>query len=62
MDRVLRIVGNVLAVLGVLICLLSGLARLAGGYYLLGFETMTLYIGGVGIMVMACLAKLQRIK
>lgn len=62
MDRVLRIVGNVLAVLGVLICLLSGLARLAGGYYLLGFETMTLYIGGIGIMVMACLAKLQRIK
>lgn len=62
MDRVLRIVGNVLAVLGVLICLLSGLARLAGGYHLLGFETMTLYIGGIGIMVMACLAKLQRIK
>ena len=57
--RLLEIGGNGAALLGVLICLVAGGARVAGAYYLMGFELMTLFTGGMGLMLMACLAKLH---
>lgn len=59
MKRLLQLGGDGAALLGVVVCLASGLARIAGGYYLLGFELMTLFTGGMGLMLAACLAKLQ---
>ena len=61
MEKIVDIVGTVLGVIGVLVCLLAGVSRFAGNYYLMGFETVTLFIGGISIMVAACLAKLHSV-
>ena len=58
--KVLELLGHVAAVLGVLICLVAGASRLLGNYHFLGFESITLFIGGIALMVMACLARLYR--
>jgi hypothetical protein len=59
MKALLGIIGNVAAVAGVIVCLVAGGARLAGHYHVGHFEAMTLFMGGIGLMVFACLAKLQ---
>jgi hypothetical protein len=59
MKKVIDVAGNIVAGLGILICLGAGLARLAGSYTVFGFEAITLFTGGTALMVMACLAKLQ---
>ncbi|MDZ7752590.1 MAG: hypothetical protein U5S82_13195 [Gammaproteobacteria bacterium] len=51
--------GNIAAILGILICLVSGGARVAGFYYIFNYEALTLFIGGTGLMVFACLAKVE---
>lgn len=61
MDKMLEYFGNVVGVAGVLVCLLAGAARVAGSHYLMGFESITLLIGGISLMVAACLAKLQQL-
>ena len=61
MKHLLETGGNGAALLGVLVCLVAGGARVAGAYYLMGFELMTLFIGGMGLMLGACLAKLHRL-
>lgn len=60
MDKILEIIGNVAAVAGILTCLIAGVARIGGSYHLLGFEAVTLFIGGISLMLMGCLAKLQQ--
>lgn len=55
----LSIVGNAAALLGIALCAVSGLARLAGSYVLGGMELGTLFQGGIGLMLLACLAKLH---
>lgn len=59
MNKLIEIVGNVAALLGVLACLVSGVARLSQSWYVGGFQTMVLFIVGIGLMVMGCLAKLH---
>jgi len=61
MGETLGIIGSVVGVIGILICLFAGLVRVTGGHWLFGFEAFTLFIGGLGVMMMACLAKLQAI-
>jgi type IV secretory pathway VirB2 component (pilin) len=61
MKKLFGIVGNIAGGLGILICLVAGLARLAGSFYLFKFEVVTLFIGGIALMVMACLVKLQQL-
>lgn len=61
MAKIVDVTGNALGIAGILICLLAGVSRVVGNYYLLGFETITLFIGGISIMVAACLAKLQHL-
>ena len=58
MDKVLGIVGNSGAILGVLACLLAGVARLLSRFYVANFEVMVVFMVGVGLMVFACLIKL----
>ena len=59
MKKLLEIAGNIAALLGIVACLVAGIARLTGHHYFLGYEAVTLFIGGIALMVMACLAKLQ---
>lgn len=61
MDKLLGLIGHVAALLGILICLIAGITRLSGSYHLLGYDDMTLFIGGIGMMVAACLAKLYQL-
>ena len=62
MNGLLRLAGHIAAVFGVLICLITGLVRVGGQYYFLGFEAQTLFIGGIALMVMACLARLYALQ
>jgi hypothetical protein len=62
MNRILDFVGSVVALTGVLVCLVAGVVRLSGSFYVFGFEAQTLFLGGIALMVMACLAKLQRMR
>lgn len=61
MDKLLDVSGNVVGIAGILICLLAGISRLIGEYYILKFEIVTLVIGGTALMVMACLIKLHNL-
>ncbi|HYQ90802.1 MAG TPA: hypothetical protein VES89_01670 [Candidatus Competibacteraceae bacterium] len=36
-------------------------ARLSGNHYLMGYENMTLFTAGIGLMVLAYLAKLYQL-
>lgn len=59
MRKTLELVGNAAGILGVVLCLGAGLGRIAGFFSLAGFEPMSLYLGGMGLMLGACLAKLH---
>lgn len=58
MDVIIRYLGIITAVLGSAICLVSGLSRLMGHYFLADYELTTLFFSGVGLMVFACTLKL----
>jgi len=59
MGNMLGVVGNVSAIVGVLLAFGSGLARVLGLYLVSGYTTMTLFQVGTGLMVLACLCKLE---
>jgi len=59
MDRLIGLVGNVVGVVGIAVCLVSGAVRLSGAYYLAGVQLMSLFTIGTALMVMGCLAKLH---
>jgi hypothetical protein len=61
MEKAIDTIGTILGVLGILVCVLAGVSRIVGSHYLVGFETITLFIGGISIMVAACLAKLHSV-
>lgn len=56
---VLKMVSDLVGVLAVLVCLVAGLVRVTGVFYLGGFEVLTLFNAGVALMVFSCLLKLQ---
>ena len=55
----LTLVGNIAALAGLLVCGGAGGARVLGFYQVSGYSTMTLFQVGTGLMVLACLCKLQ---
>jgi hypothetical protein len=59
MQKVLKVLGDSAAILGIAICLVTGVLRLSGLPVIFGFEAITLFIGGIALMVFACLARLQ---
>ncbi len=61
MENVIRYAWRIGAFLGVLLCLASGVLRLEGLSVFLGFELITLFDVGVGVMVAAGLVKLHLI-
>ena len=61
MGKMLDLLGNVAGVTGVIVCILAGVSRFLGSYHLLGFESITLFTGGIALMVMSCLVKLHQL-
>ena len=59
MNKLIGIAGDMAAVVGILLCVLSSAVRLFGTYQIGGLGTMVLFTVGIGIMVFACLAKLH---
>ena len=59
MTKSIDIIGNIAAVLGIIICLVSGISRLMGNLHTLGLSSVTLFTLGIGLMVFACLVKLH---
>jgi hypothetical protein len=59
MHKLLELTGSIAGGLGVLLCAISGLARVAGLHHLAGYESTTVFSVGTGLMVLACLAKLE---
>ena len=58
----LGIAANIVAAIGVVICAVAGLTRLMASHHLLGFEAITLFTGGIALMVFAALIKLHIIE
>ena len=59
MRRVMGVASYVLGVLGLVVCTAAGATRLSGTFYLLDTaETLSVFQGGMGLMVAACLFKL----
>lgn len=61
MERMLGTIGSVLGGLGVVICAVAGIGRIAGNYHLFGFEAETLFLGGIALIATGCLGKLQEL-
>jgi hypothetical protein len=59
MNKLLHSLGTASGLLGAIICLVSGLTRVSGSFYLGGYAATTLFMAGVGLMVFACLLKLE---
>lgn len=59
MYKNLTLAGSVSGLLGIAICLISGLARVAGFYYLANYQATTVFNMGIGLMVFSCLVKLH---
>jgi hypothetical protein len=59
MYKNLVLAASISGFLGIIVCGVAGLARIAGYYYLVGYQSTTLFSVGVGLMVFACLVKLQ---
>jgi len=53
--------GTVTGILGSILCAITGLARVAGMYYVLGFQSTTLFTVGMGLMVFSCMIKLEEL-
>lgn len=51
--------GTAVGVFGVLLCAIGVVLRASGTYWILGFESMTFFEVGVGVMVGACFLKLM---
>jgi len=58
-ERLISNTGNLIAVIGLMMCLGAGVVRLSGDYHLFGYSAVTIFMAGTGLMVMACLAKLE---
>jgi hypothetical protein len=58
MWKLMQTGGHIAAIAGILICFITGIMRILGQPVVFGFEAITLFIGGIALMVMACLVKL----
>ena len=59
MHQLLTLTGSIAAVIGIVLCAISGLARISGLFYLGGYQATTIFAVGTGVMVFACLVKLE---
>ena len=59
LERLISLTGNLVAVIGLVLCLGAGVVRLSGNFHLFGYSAMTIFMAGTGLMVLACLAKVE---
>lgn len=59
MNKALDLAGSLAGGLGLVVCLVAGMGRVAGQYHLLGFETMTLFSAGVALLVAGTFLKVS---
>lgn len=60
-----KLIGNLAtaaAILGVALTIGAGLARLLGAYHLGGFQSMTVFNGGMGLMLIGIVGQLHVLK
>tara|TARA_R110002110_G_scaffold91264_1_gene237351 strand:- start:31 stop:237 length:207 start_codon:yes stop_codon:yes gene_type:complete len=55
----LKLIAHLGAITGVLLCIVAGLARFSGAYFVGGYSAMTLFNLGIGLMVFALLCKVE---
>ena len=58
MNGALKAGGMAIGVIGAILCLLAGIGRVTGAFWLGDFQVMTVFDVGVGMMVAGCLALL----
>ncbi len=61
MGKLVITIANFMGLFGLFLCGTSGLLRIANIHQLIGYENMTLFIGGTGIMVASMLIKQELI-
>lgn len=54
MEALLTLAARVTGTIGVLLVVVSGIARLAGNFWLAGFQLNTLLLAGVGLLAIGC--------
>ena len=59
MIRTLDIAGSSAGLLGLAVCLASGVARLAGVFYFGAVPAVTVFLAGVGLVLAGCYLKLE---
>jgi hypothetical protein len=59
MTTLLNNLGTAAGAVGAIICAGAGGARLGGSFYLANFEATSLFMVGTGLMVFACVLKLE---
>jgi hypothetical protein len=62
MNKALILLSTIVGIMGVAICAMAGVERLLGAYHIMGFETMTLYFAGTGLMVFAVLVNVHLVR
>lgn len=62
MENNIGLIANVASVVGLLLSGVAGIGRLVGKHYVLGYESMTLFLAGMGLLLVACLAKLYQVE
>jgi len=59
MSKLIAILSSLLGALGAFLCLVAGIVRLTGHFYLADVEALTVFNAGIGIMVFSILVKLE---
>jgi hypothetical protein len=54
MDILLVMLGRLAGIAGVVLCLVAGVARVLGHFYLGGFSAAALLQGGMGLVLIGC--------
>lgn len=61
MKSILSLTGSIVGWVGVVLCLVAGLVKVSGTYYILDYEAMTVFTAGIGLIAAGALAKLEAI-
>jgi hypothetical protein len=57
--KMIKLIGDLLILSGVIVCAAPVIARITGRYYLFGFELTTVLLGGIALLLLACVARLE---
>ncbi|AKH19728.1 hypothetical protein [Sedimenticola thiotaurini] len=61
MNALLTTLGSLAGTVGILICLIAGVTRLSGSYYLFGYSAQSLLMIGAVAIIVACYLKLEHL-